>query len=332
MNIFTDDSESTPLAYARTIEAGASLSFGDELIPNSLVVAKTLWTIRNRRRAIGDPAIINLPDEYSEGWGYHVSPELFLTLAALCDQEQRLLSILSASKKFTDIIAHVDEHAVLEDGGLFELGGSFLDRIVANPSIKRTHDAMFGEQHCITVHSPPVDRDNGSDTKLKLIFANALFEETSGIIRTLVEGPANNKELQPVFQSLGYGHKYYDGYRRNMSRIAAFELFAWCRNQLETGGLLVVNNVLSPAAVPDDQQLAFLGFASHPTLFARPMTGPGGDYRAAVHVFQAGLKRNVSERLTAVVEDYPRGWGRSQKRLRQRQWCWLDGKIVAKWI
>ena len=328
MQIFTEEIEDNRFAYARRIESAVRARFEDDLVPNSLEVSRELWTIRNQRRESGDRSIVGLPPEYSEGWGYHISPDLFFTVASICDHEQHLLRVLS--KDACDLhsaVKCVDDCRILEGEQLFELGGSFLDLMVAASNRKRSYDAKFGKHTCLTVDSPPI-----ADGDLQTMMANALFEETSGIIRTLVDGPASGKELRPIFKSLGFGERYYDEYRRAQSRIAAFELFAWARNQLAPGGFLVVNNVLSPAAVPTEEQLAFLGLAKHPALFERKMTGPGGDYRAAVHVFQAGWKRDVCESLAAVIEDYPRGRGRSQKRLRQRQWSWLDGKIVAKWV
>lgn len=328
MKIYADEMEDDRFAYARRIEKMAMAIFGQALVPNSLIIAQTFWAIRNQRQESAERSVFNLPTEYSDGWGYHISPELFLAVAALCDGEQNLLRALSHDDVCIEsIVRCVEEHRMLEDDAIFELGGTFLDQIVSSSGKRRSYDAKFGKQNCLTVAD-----GSTADSNLQVIMASALFEETSGIIRTLADGPASRKELQPVFQSLGYGEKYYDEYRRAQSRIAAFELFAWARNHLATGGYLVVNNVLSPAAVPDEEQLAFLGFASHPTMYPKQMSGPGGDYWAAIHVFQAGLKRDASERLTAVIEDYPPGTGRWQKRLRQRQWSWLDGKIAAKWL
>ena len=207
MKIFTDAMEDDRFVYARKIEQAANARFQSELVPNSLEVSRCLWSIRNRRRNSDDKSIVNLPAKYSEGWGYHISPDLFLTVAAICDQKKNLLRVVSAESATLELVVNcVDKFKMLEGDGLFELGGTFLDLMVSNSdnsssSTKpRSYDAKFGEDPCLTVDSPMPAACN-----LQIIMANALFEETSGIIRTLVDGPASGKELRPVFKSLGYG-------------------------------------------------------------------------------------------------------------------------------
>ena len=143
MKILTDEIEDDRFAYARRIEKMANAIFGQALVPNSLIIAQTLWATRNARRESADKTVFNLPAEYSDGWGYHVSPDLFLAVAALCDPEQKILAALSGDDVCIETVVRcVEEHGILETDAIFELGGSFLDRIVSSsPCLLYTSDA-----------------------------------------------------------------------------------------------------------------------------------------------------------------------------------------------
>ena len=311
------------LSYAQEVERLTLAHLSAALNPTSLEVARTLWHRRGDSiQASGEH------DDYSEDWGYHISPDLFLVAASLSDYNGHLIQdLISGDSTLRSLILLTHQHGLLADSGIYEIGGRFLDAVVDSPHQNRSYDAKFGALPCLRVDSPSPAKPG-----LRMIIASALFEETSGIQRTLVDGPARSKQLRPVFASKGYRSDYYARYRQIQARNASIELFAWARNHLADGGWLVVNNVLSPAVYPSKQQRDFLGFSSHTRLHRKLQRGPGGKYETAVHVFHTNAAERPASPLVATVEDYEQENGEWQKRMKRRQWCWRENKLHAQWI
>lgn len=306
---------------ARRVERMATRRLlAEELAPGSLEVARRVY-LRGGRAS----------GAFSEGWGCHIAPALFLTAASLGDDAGRLLAALEAERP--SLAALVDEAldaGLVAGEDLFEIGGSFLDLLTSQGAAARSYDARFGAAESLSLET---SRDGADPPRnaLRLILASAVFEEGSGIVRTLLPGAASRRELTPLLAHLRLEPVAYDVYRRMQARIAATELFAWSRNHLVEGGLLATGNVLSPIVEPDDDLMAFLGFRPLPPLFERRVPLPAGPLATSVRLYLAVPHPAAAEQRGAPVQELRMVGGEVEFRERKRQWSWEQERLRGSW-
>ena len=159
---------------------------------------------------------------------------------------------------------------------------------------------------------------------MRLVFSSAVFEESSGIHKTLAQGPTTQHELGRHFALMGLGEQYYDSFRRQLARLAAVELFAWAKNHLGLNGHIVCDNSLSPKVVPTPPQLEFLGFELVTELFREQR----GEFTASVSVYRSVERAATQEMLgeSCLVVDS------GHLRKRTRIWRWIGEAISGTWL
>lgn len=307
---------------ARRVEKKATRRLpAEELVPSSREVARRVW-LRGGRES----------GAFSEDWGYHIAPALFLTAASLKDDAGRLLAALQAERPSLAALVDAALDAGLVAGeDLFEMGGSFLDLLALRGAAPRSYDARFGAAGSLSLETS----GHGADpprSALRLILASAVFEEGSGIVRTLLPGATSRRELIPLLSHVRLASGV-DAYRQMQARIAATELFAWSRNHLVEGGLLATGNVLGPALEPDEGMMAFLGLRPLPPLFERRISLPAGPLATSVRLYLAVPRpaTAVGEPRSASVQEFRMAGGEVEFRERQRRWSWEQERLRGSW-
>ena len=187
-------------------------------------------------------------------WGAHCGLPLFLTMAACLDGE-RTLEVMRSGKP-TDWVRAL---AGLVDSRVFELGGSFVE-----PLGGRFFDAAYRGTHVVA--------GGLSERPADVVLANAVFEEGSGIARTLVE-PDSAKAIR----GLDYGR-----WRGEVGRAAAVEILVALRHLLKPGSVILSSNVLSPSVLSVDLQP--LGLSRLPARFVERTPTRFGMLQTAVEV------------------------------------------------
>lgn len=217
-------------------------------------------------------------------------------------------------------------NGVLASADILEIGGTFLSLI--DETTSRCYDAEFQPERSVTL-----DQDPFVQTDVSLILANGVFEEGSGITRTLHKGRATWKELEPLFRTRGLVRQDFECYRRSQAVAAAVELFAWARNHLRLGGRLLFNNLLSPMVMPDAATLRLFGLELEPVYARKAKIYPFGPVESCVCGVRAIERGGPQESARASVrsEEIRDGTEGPFVVARIRTYEWTGDRIVAAW-
>ena len=261
--------------------------------------------------------------EFSANWGAHCTPGLFFTLCGLLDDSDNLRRSLEQRRQIS--IADCISAALAEglfhnatEHGLMEWGGQFLPSLPGSGTDPAV-DEIF------SLDNPPAVEN------ARIIFANAVFEDGSGIARTLVDGSVTLRELLALFSDDPHPLQRACDYRAQQSEIAACELFAVARNLLQTNGLLVISNVLAPHIVPCPQMLEWLRMRRVCATFTKTREIHGQMVDTSVLVFgrDEAPPDPVVQRVT--VPSHRLVDGSLVTTYRTRAWKWEFHQIRADW-
>ncbi|MCB9669434.1 MAG: hypothetical protein H6736_10260 [Alphaproteobacteria bacterium] len=195
------------------------------------------------------------------GWGAH------LALPLLRDLVERLDPSLSVHPDAATWVAEVDARGVLDREPLLEVGGAFLHLLWHDGHT--AIDDRYGSGAPLRADTPVVGGP------FRVAFANALFEEGSGIVRTL--GPP------PDRAALGAA---WPAVRLALARAAAVEVVLAVAQRLHPGGVFLVDNVLSPAVTVPDATLARIGMRALPRRSVLQVQTAHGRLETAVWGFE----------------------------------------------
>jgi hypothetical protein len=264
-------------------------------------------------------------DNLQSSWGYHCSPGLFLAAASLSDVSFSLDSIVGdESCSFRNIVNSVLDKKLISDDRCFEIGGTFLNQV--EPHANRCYDATFDRQQMLSLDLDLKTADL-FPRDLRLVIANAVFEQSSGIVATLQSGPSTLREFQDCFSS-AHAAPEFQRWRAEQSAIASFELMAWSRNRIRIGGYLVASNILSPATVPTNEEAQFLGLEKLGQLYdfeVRQQTGIS--LTSAVQVYEAIEPRCLNP-LKRVIREVDQKSKSPVWLTTSYEWRWNADKIV----